>query len=1199
MKKKKFISVALVICMLMTMSPVCTFADSPTSVSSTSVSEDKSAHTVTITLDSYLQDPTEYANLTINGCDIIFLLDQSVSMNADRDTVIDGIRNMIASLPTPTDGNASHRIALAGYGRINNASNGNPDSTVKGNKDITGASSGTGYYTYTNSTVGFKSGRWTDGTADTVTNGVITQTGNPPTIDASDYALSAATGYSNAFMSVGDAENVLDTSKMCTWYTGAARLDAGLVLAQTLESLANSADTNKNRDTIVVVVAASAAIQESGGNYTSRRGAAQTTSTAIKGGGATIFALGDYKQLIQNQENVDSLAIFDDIFSKVTGTSGSASTDADKYFVSKSSVLTIEAAIKQLLTKVKNNVIGMDSSSTAITTSAETASSMYVDLGSITSKYKLNLTGATASTYPFTGYESDAPAFDSTAFDTLTNQTVSLKSNQLSYSTTLMPIPTASVAEKGYKFGDKVVVKVTGVEAYDVTLNGSLTSSDASNIGSQMATYGSAYTSTITSQPDTVIIRVKNASGIYEPLSAQNYSYTGGVLTINSAAVTGDIDIATQDFPDKTVNAAASSASGGTVQVGSGTAGATASGTVAYLTSAGLTATAAANYSFDGWYSDSTYNTLVTDQNALNVSYNDLTDGATYYAKFTKMTSDITYKGAGTDTDNNNVPDNAVQTVSSGSKITIVPNGGTWRTSAEDQTLTVSTDIDLLADPTYAGHVFTGWTKTAGTGDITWIFTAQWEEDSIGGGTDGTTSDGIPDKYQKKVTFSIENGTWSTTAGDNADKIVYVTLTDANGKWSETGSGTLTAPDVTNATAAQNYGGGAWDAAVPATVSGTADATYTYTFTIGSSDITFKGAGTDANHDNVPDNAVQTVSNGSKITIVPNGGTWRTSTEDQTLTVSTDIDLLADPIYVGHVFTGWTKTAGTGDIAWIFTAQWREISGGGTTGTIPDSSNITYKGAGTDANNDNVPDNAVQTVSNGSKITIVPNGGIWRTSAENQTLTVSTDIDLLADPTYTGHVFMGWTKTAGTGDIAWVFTAKWEEDSFGGGTYGTTPDGIPDKYQKKVTFRVENGTWSTTAGDNADKVVYVTLTDANGKWSETGSGTLTAPDVTNATAAKHYAGGAWDAPVPVTVSGTADATYTYAFTRGSSDGTYKGGGTDADKGNVSKDVVPATGDFGWPAPALAFLLSFMGLAAVLFRRKKGLMQSDSTQEQSK
>ena len=69
--------------MLMTMSPVCTFADSPTSVSSTSVSEDKSAHTVTITLDSYLQDPTEYANLTINGCDIIFLLDQSVSMEHD------------------------------------------------------------------------------------------------------------------------------------------------------------------------------------------------------------------------------------------------------------------------------------------------------------------------------------------------------------------------------------------------------------------------------------------------------------------------------------------------------------------------------------------------------------------------------------------------------------------------------------------------------------------------------------------------------------------------------------------------------------------------------------------------------------------------------------------------------------------------------------------------------------------------------------------------------------------------------------------------------------------------------------------------------------------------------------------------------------------------------------------------------------
>ena len=86
--------------------------------------------------------------------------------------------------------------------------------------------------------------------------------------------------------------------------------------------------------------------------------------------------------------------------------------------------------------------------------------------------------------------------------------------------------------------------------------------------------------------------------------------------------------------------------------------------------------------------------------------------------------------------------------------------------------------------------------------------------------------DKIPDKYQKKVTFKVVNGTWSD--GTTADKITYVTLLDANGNQSETGTGTLTAP--TGMKANTNYGNGAWDTTPPTTVSGTADAAYTYSF---------------------------------------------------------------------------------------------------------------------------------------------------------------------------------------------------------------------------------------------------------------------------------------------------------------------------------------------------------------------------------
>ena len=43
-------------------------------------------------------------------------------------------------------------------------------------------------------------------------------------------------------------------------------------------------------------------------------------------------------------------------------------------------------------------------------------------------------------------------------------------------------------------------------------------------------------------------------------------------------------------------------------------------------------------------------------------------------------------------------------------------------------------------------------------------------------------------------------------------------------------------------------------------------------------------------------------------------------------------------------------------------------------------------------------------------------------------------------------------------------------------------DGVPDKYQKKVTFQVVNGTWED--GTSAAKVTYVTLMK-DGKWGMT------------------------------------------------------------------------------------------------------------------
>ena len=107
------------------------------------------------------------------------------------------------------------------------------------------------------------------------------------------------------------------------------------------------------------------------------------------------------------------------------------------------------------------------------------------------------------------------------------------------------------------------------------------------------------------------------------------------------------------------------------------------------------------------------------------------------------------------------------------------------------------------------------------------VLNIYYEKDEHGNRNDGTDGpDGVPDKYQKKITFIVVNGTWSD---NTTTKDVYVTLLDAAGKWSEDGTGTLTVP--TGMKAATGYNGGSWDAVVPTTVNkDTKPDTYTYTF---------------------------------------------------------------------------------------------------------------------------------------------------------------------------------------------------------------------------------------------------------------------------------------------------------------------------------------------------------------------------------
>ena len=100
-----------------------------------------------------------------------------------------------------------------------------------------------------------------------------------------------------------------------------------------------------------------------------------------------------------------------------------------------------------------------------------------------------------------------------------------------------------------------------------------------------------------------------------------------------------------------------------------------------------------------------------------------------------------------------------------------------------------------------------------------------YDIDVIDGGENGGKGDGTPDKYQKKVIFKVENGTWAD--GTTADKVVYLDLMK-NGKYAVDGTASLTAP--TGMKANEGFEGGKWNIVPPATVIGPVAETYIYRF---------------------------------------------------------------------------------------------------------------------------------------------------------------------------------------------------------------------------------------------------------------------------------------------------------------------------------------------------------------------------------
>ena len=79
----------------------------------------------------------------------------------------------------------------------------------------------------------------------------------------------------------------------------------------------------------------------------------------------------------------------------------------------------------------------------------------------------------------------------------------------------------------------------------------------------------------------------------------------------------------------------------------------------------------------------------------------------------------------------------------------------------------------------------------------------------------------------------------------------------------------------------------------------------------------------------------------------------------------------------------------------------------------------------------------------------------------------------------------------------------------------TEGDGIPDKYQIAIYYKVDNGSWDD--GTKETKTNIVTLRDKNGNYAEDGTGELNIPQVGNKPA-EGYTTGSWNKKIPKRVS---------------------------------------------------------------------------------
>ena len=483
--RKRALSIVLLVAMILTLMPVSAAAEengteqSAPNILSTIKHEVNGDGTetgqITAQIEAYLTDSTNKTR-TVKPCDIIFLVEQSAFMNTQNNTafygqerkdILDTMEKMLDAIPTPTTG-GEHRVAISGYGRINNP--GNSDTYVADQypgaklNSSENQSLNTGYYTCKNNAPAFHSANgWTEWSQ---------VTGHDEkTLPQMPNGYLANEAYNNVFMSISDAKNVIDADKMVSWHAQASRMDAGLQLTEKLAQIAkNHKQSGEDRNLIVFIAASSLPYQNQDGGYQTLRpeAAKEAANTLKKTYGATIFGFGDFNKLnlqdgTTEEEQRNS---FNATMASICGSTGT--TDGAAYFKGLSQAHDIDEALSELLIQIDANVNPSAEKLPINVNSFQEADSEHISHTwkqikkehHILSSSSINEI-ASVDYYRFTKYEGNTPQFDMSAPARHAELSISKIGNGDSIQTDLNLVPIPPANEGGSAYGEKAVITIT------------------------------------------------------------------------------------------------------------------------------------------------------------------------------------------------------------------------------------------------------------------------------------------------------------------------------------------------------------------------------------------------------------------------------------------------------------------------------------------------------------------------------------------------------------------------------------------------------------------------------------------------------------------------------------------------------------------------------------------------------------------